>query len=513
MADTVSARTKTAREKHCDVHHKCAEGLVSTRASGPPPRVAITAFLRVLACASIFFLPGGPVNAATQAEAEARQAEAEAAQAALLSPGSYVRGTEAMSRARASTDSSARQQALADALNAFDAALDTAAQARDVLSDALAGRAAANEAEAFRLATGDWARAEKRLNDAVRALERGNLPAARKRAQSATELYREAQLNALKGRYLTTARDAIVEAERMKAGRLAPRSLARARELLASAETSLASGTQDNTQAAELADQATYHARLAGYIAGQAQRIRAKEATVEDLVLENQAVLGRLAETAGTSADFSEGPAKAETQLRKRLERVPVLEAELQQSRRQVAGLEEEIRELDQRLGSASAERRDLMQRVEADARVREQFAMVQSLFAPQEAAVLRDGDDLILRMVGLRFPSGSAQLDDDAKTLLDRLDNAIDVFPRCAIQVEGHTDSSGRPKRNQVLSQERATAVANYLVETTGIQAFRVTATGYGDSRPVTSNRTREGRAQNRRIDVVITPKLNNTP
>lgn len=459
---------------------------------------------------SVCLLHGKLLGAATLQEAEARQADAETAQAALLSPGRYLRGTQAMGRAQASAAPEARQQALDDAVSAFDAALNNVATARDMLSDTLASRAAANQAEAFRLAAGDWARAEKSLNDAVRALERDNVPAAQKRGSRATELYREAQLKALKGRYLSAARAAILDAEQLKAERLAPRSFARAQALLGDAEASLESGAENIRDAAAMANDAAYHARLASYIATQAQRVRAKEASLEDLILESQAVVARLAKTAGTSADFSDGFASAETQLQNELERVPVLEAELEQNRRQVAGLEEEIRELDQRLGSTSAERRDLMQRVQADARVREQFALVETLFAPEEAVVLRDGDELILRMVGLRFPSGSARLDDEGRALLDRLETAIDVFPRCQVRVEGHTDSTGRPQRNQTLSQERATAVADYLVEATGIQEFRVQATGYGDSRPVTSNRTREGRAQNRRIDVVIVPKLN---
>lgn len=494
----------------CDVVHKRAGGRASTGRAERVSEKARPRRLQVVVLSSLLFLPVTPLDAATLQEAEARQTEAEASQAALLSPTSYLRGTEALQQARETAGGKRRLQSIDAALSAFDAALNTAATAREVLSGALASRGAANEAEAFRLAATDWARAEKSFNDAVRALERGKVPAAQQRGGRAMELYQVAELSALKARYLGAARNAILDADRVKADRLAPRSFLRAQELLAKAETALANNRDRTAEPAALANDAAYQARLAIYIAGQAQRIRAKDASVEDLILENQAVIGRLAETAGTSDDFSAGYATAETQLRDQLERLPVLESELEQSRRQVAGLEDEIRELDQRLGSTSAERRDLMRRVEANARVREQFAVVETLFTPEEAVVLRNGDDLILRMVSLRFPSGSARLDDQARALLSRLESAIDIFPRCQVRVEGHTDSSGRPQLNQTLSQKRAKAVADYLVETTGIQEFRVQAAGYGDSRPVTSNRTREGRAQNRRIDVVIVPKLN---
>jgi len=219
--------------------------------------------------------------------------------------------------------------------------------------------------------------------------------------------------------------------------------------------------------------------------------------------------LTRLAQTAGTSTDLADGYQLAETELQAALERLPRLEDELAERSRQVAGLEEEIRELDARLGGANAERRDLVRQLEADARVREQFDVVQTLFTPQDADVLRDGDRLIVRLVGLSFASNSAVLDEDDQALLERLETAIEIFPRSEIVIEGHTDSSGTPQRNQSLSQERAQAVATYLVDTSGIQAFRVQATGFGDSRPIATNRTGEGRAQNRRIDVVIVPQL----
>jgi outer membrane protein OmpA-like peptidoglycan-associated protein len=110
--------------------------------------------------------------------------------------------------------------------------------------------------------------------------------------------------------------------------------------------------------------------------------------------------------------------------------------------------------------------------------------------------------------MVGLTFPSGSSRLDDSGRGLIDRLQEALEIYPRSQVRVEGHTDSSGSPGANQSLSQKRATAVASYLIESAGLQAFRVNAMGYGDTRPVTSNRTAAGRAQNRRIDVVIITK-----
>ena len=112
---------------------------------------------------------------------------------------------------------------------------------------------------------------------------------------------------------------------------------------------------------------------------------------------------------------------------------------------------------------------------------------------------------DLILRLVGLRFGSNSTRLDAGARRLLDRLRDALNVFPDSTLTIEGHTDASGDSRANLSLSERRAAAVADYLVSSLGIPRFRLKVIGYGDTRPITSNRTAEGRARNRRIDIIL--------
>lgn len=74
---------------------------------------------------------------------------------------------------------------------------------------------------------------------------------------------------------------------------------------------------------------------------------------------------------------------------------------------------------------------------------------------------------------------------------------------------IEGHTDAQGGGKTNQKLSEKRAAAVREYLLATTDLGTIGITATGYGESRPVANNETTVGRAKNRRIDVVIEPQF----
>jgi outer membrane protein OmpA-like peptidoglycan-associated protein len=74
--------------------------------------------------------------------------------------------------------------------------------------------------------------------------------------------------------------------------------------------------------------------------------------------------------------------------------------------------------------------------------------------------------------------------------------------YPTAKFTVEGHTDSVGSEKLNQRLSDSRANAVKEYLVEN-GIDAFRLSALGYGESKPIDTNKTRAGRANNRRVEI----------
>ena len=80
-------------------------------------------------------------------------------------------------------------------------------------------------------------------------------------------------------------------------------------------------------------------------------------------------------------------------------------------------------------------------------------------------------------------------------------------MFPGATLSIEGHTDAYGSDSTNLTLSEQRAEAVKNYLVNEGEMDALRLTSVGYGESQPVANNETTEGRAKNRRIDIVITP------
>jgi flagellar motor protein MotB len=104
----------------------------------------------------------------------------------------------------------------------------------------------------------------------------------------------------------------------------------------------------------------------------------------------------------------------------------------------------------------------------------------------------------------GVYFPFGKATVEPASAATLDEVAAILRKNPDWALTVEGHTDSIGNPAANKALSERRAAAVRAELVERHGIAAGRLTSAGYGSAKPVAGNATLEGRARNRRVDLV---------
>jgi outer membrane protein OmpA-like peptidoglycan-associated protein len=342
-------------------------------------------------------------------------------------------------------------------------------------------------------------------------MELGDLKNAKRRDIEATTLYREAELVAIKAQYLSETRRLLADADRARVGRYAPITLGNAKQLLADAERELSENRYDTDLPRSLARRANYEAKHAIYLSEIVRRVRDKDLTAEQLILQWEEPLQRISGVADVVPDMETGPDSLTAELvayfESRAKELQALEQEKAESEVRIADMEEELRALDERLGGATAERAALVQRLEAQARVKQQFEQVEKLFGSEEARVFRQGNTVILRLVGLSFDSGASQIKPENFDLLGKVEKAIDIFPRSELIIEGHTDSHGGDDLNQKLSQERAESVQQYMINAMRIPTYRLIATGYGETRPVASNETAAGRARNRRIDIVIKP------
>ncbi|GIV32161.1 MAG: hypothetical protein KatS3mg030_463 [Saprospiraceae bacterium] len=121
-----------------------------------------------------------------------------------------------------------------------------------------------------------------------------------------------------------------------------------------------------------------------------------------------------------------------------------------------------------------------------------------------EKAVSATDAKDKVLQLKHLFFESGSDKLSDQSRYEIDNIVAALQKYPQVRIEVAGHTDNTGDPAENLALSQRRAEAVKAAIVAK-GIDASRIVAKGYGDTQPIDTNDTEEGRAKNRRTEVRI--------
>ena len=121
--------------------------------------------------------------------------------------------------------------------------------------------------------------------------------------------------------------------------------------------------------------------------------------------------------------------------------------------------------------------------------------------------SVTNTGDYLIVNMPqDLLFATDSAAIRPDLRSDLNTVASSLLKYPNSRIEVIGHTDNTGSAAYNQDLSQRRAVAVASVLRES-GVPGARIAAYGRGEDQPIASNLTAEGRAKNRRVEIIIRP------
>ena len=369
----------------------------------------------------------------------------------------------------------------------------------------------AQSSEAPSYAAMTWEQAEDNFGLATQRLESGKIKYAQRYVAKAEAGYRAAELEAIKANYLNETKLLLVQAEKLRAKKYAPTSFARAGQLLEIAETELTTNRYDTDRPRNLAAEAKHNAKHAVYVSKLERKIRNRGTMLESVLLDWEASMRRLGAAVDMPIYFDDGEKKAVDMLLVAIDALQSerddLAQELNDSTAQVTTLNQQVASLQDRLGGENETIEHLNNLIAKQQLHRQRFATVESMFREDEADVLRKGNDVIIRMVGLNFDSGISTLKADHIHLLNTLKDAIDVFPESEVVVEGHTDAFGSDSQNLVLSQARAEAVVLYLETNSPISPWKLSSLGYGESRPVANNETAAGRTRNRRIDIVIYP------
>jgi len=446
------------------------------------------------------------VEESTFAKLDAAMAQARQDQMPLLAPEAWERATEANTRAH---DNFERKRSptqvdkyITEAMTAIAAGTNTIKVGHATFDPVMTSRTNALSAGADQLAARIYTTGEEQFHKAAATLEHGHPEKAQTQAAEAVQSYRTAELEAIKGAILRDARHLLAQADQENVEKYAPLTLGQARASLAEADRAIVEDRYDTDRARLLAKQAKEQASHALHLAAQIKGVNSSNRTFEEVLLRSEAPVVDIANALGVTPDLTNGVASTAAST---LAAVKDAQHNLAQMRIDLDERDERIATLETTLGGVSKETVALNTLLAEQQERRDQVVQVEKLFEPNEAEVLRIGNAVVIRLVGLSFDSGGATIKGDQAALLAKVEKAIDILNDSVITVEGHTDSFGGDESNLELSQRRADAVRAYLLANMNLAAYRISAMGYGETRPISTNDTAEGRARNRRIDLVM--------
>jgi outer membrane protein OmpA-like peptidoglycan-associated protein len=453
-------------------------------------------------------------------EADKAMAEAKAVQADFFSPGQFKTAVENYQKADEDFKAGKNMEDIKKKIKMssvyFLKAVETTQLAQTAFKDCIKARNDALLVESPKLRQALWTEAESTLGQASKQLEDGDESGAKGRARKAERLYRQCELEAIKANYLDGTRALLKQAEEKDVKKRAPETLARAKNLADRSESQLVENRYDTDEARQLAQEAQYEAKHALTLNETIAGLQQSKASLESMLLEAEKPVRRISDAFDLNAKFDQGvdvPVNAVLGEIRKMQQTNAAQAQrLEERDEQIAALKDQVARMESQLGDLKSEKAGLAQQmdqlVEQQRLAREKLERVEKIFTPEEAQILRSGNHVILRLYSITFPSGKSTIEPKYFGLLAKVNEAFKEYPNAAVTVEGHTDSRGSDEANLKLSTERAEAVREYLLATGGVDASRITAAGFGESKPIASNDTEEGRRKNRRIDVVIMPK-----
>ncbi|MCU7815326.1 MAG: OmpA family protein [Candidatus Thiodiazotropha sp. (ex Rostrolucina anterorostrata)] len=367
----------------------------------------------------------------------------------------------------------------------LDKAESDATLSKQLMREVLEARQLAIAAGADAMFRDRFALLDSKLRKASKRIEKNDIESAKKWRPEMLSGYSKIELEALKQDATENARHDIAQATEREADDFAPKTLKLAHEELALSVAVLETNRTQRTKAKNHALRASRLARRSVEITEMVKNFERRDYSMEDIILWYQKQISLINEPTGEELPFDRSNHEVVTLLRDKLVNI----ADMQQ-----AELANRI-DLQSRLDAVERENREAQDR----------FDKIQDLFLADEANVYRQGHNVLLELRAFNFASGGSEIQSENFTLLDKIVTAVKSFPDPNVVVSGHTDSVGGAEVNQLLSQRRAETVASFLEKVGGVEKTRLTAIGYGESRPVANNETEQGRKSNRRIEVLI--------
>ena len=414
----------------------------------------------------------------------------------------------------------------------FNRAVDFSVSAKTVFANSLNARGDALSAGANIYAKELWLDGEKQFREAAEQLEKGDRDDSYKESVKAIAIYRKAELSSIKTDLLDETRNILKQADEMGVADKAPKTLEKAKRLLAQTEKELETNRYDMDYPRILAKQAKYEAIHAISLYHTINKMEDEHLELEDVILSLEKPIINIAEVSGFVARFDQGFDQPKDKIinyitalqennnllsAKNIEQNNIIG--LRDANINVLVKEREVlnNEFKKEIGNRTTEMNNKMQDIENEKAIlasqlnyqnemNERYRLVNQLFEAKDALVFRSGNDVIIRMQGFGFDVGKSNIKPEYFSLLTKIQNAISTFPDGKVIVKGYTDSFGSDDLNLKLSQERSDAVMAYLkANMPTLNDNNISSVGYGENNPIANNETLEGRSKNRRIDIVI--------
>lgn len=474
---------------------------------------------------------------------------ARALEAPVFAPGVWQEAEKRFVEAQKAVDQKKKEKNIQEQIGKTRESTENAIKACEVaklsLAEYLAPRKNALKAKAPERVRELYAQGEAQFVKATGKVESGDVKGGLKEAAKAVPLFDNAELQAIRTELLGQAQKLIGKAKIDEAEKYAPSTLDRALKAFAKADAVLAKDRYERKQSLHFIGDSEYEARHASNIAQSVRALERNDQAWEKLVMIYELQMNRVGEAAGLAhLPFERGPLAAADSLvqyvrqgQTRQQSTASLQDQLSAQLRSTlartgasgdgVGLVELAERVDDQAATLLLERDDLASQVQTSEtklaqveweqasvseelaqrlRREERFQAAKKLIKPSDGEVLWNAsNDLVLRLTGLKFDVGSSEIKDDQMQLLDKVVELVQSTPNARVVVEGHTDGSGDEVNNVQLSEKRAYSLMMYLRTATGITADRIRAMGYGSDKPIASNDTAEGRAKNRRNDIII--------
>ncbi len=417
------------------------------------------------------------------------------AQVDILSPTNYEKARVSLKDAKADLDNQKSSEKtlheVAMGRAYLNQALANAQTAHTNMEEVITARQQAIAAEAPRHYSKEFEVADKNLREVTKDIEKNDLETAAKNRTKLQNEYLALELVSIKAGNLHDARELINQAIREGAKKFAPRTLAIAEKNYKDTDAYITANRHDEqVKAKSLAAKESAQHLLKITRAAKSD----KKTSPEELALQMENEQGQVA--------------AKESQIQSKESELKTKESELANKDSEIAKKEDEIQGKDAELSGAALALSETTKKADAEKELNQKYETARAEFKDNEAEVYKQGNELVIRLKALEFAKAKADLKASNFNLLARVEKVIKSFGDSSVVVEGHTDSVGGKVANEKISTARAEAVREYFIANNAAPADKIKAVGYDYQKPLASNKTASGRAQNRRVDIRIQPE-----